>query len=119
MMLNIAFYALLAAAIFGPWILLLRKEELLSWRIRYFLSAVPVIYTGGGWLLAVVAEDYFDCLGGMKGIHNCWAGDSDVTLLIAQADLFMPAFIFLALPISLWLLTGTDAKRTGTWRHDH
>lgn len=107
--------ALLAAALFAPLILLSRYEDRMAWTTRYLLSALPVAYTWAGWKLGGVAYDFFGCQGGMKNIHACFTGGTDFTTLVEHGFFLMILCIFVATPLSLWLLLNTGAKQVGAW----
>ncbi|MDC7698291.1 hypothetical protein [Vogesella indigofera] len=114
-MMNFLLLALLGAALFAPPILLSRYEGRMAWRSRYLLSALPVAYTWAGWKLGVVAYDFFGCQGGMKNIHACLTGGTDLTPLVGYSFFLMIPCIFVATPLSLWLLLNTGAKQIGAW----
>lgn len=114
-MMSFLLLALLAAALFVPPMLLSRYETRMAWRSRYLLSIIPSAYTWAGWKLGVVAYDFFGCQGGMKNIHACLAGGTDFTSLVGHGFFLMIPCIFIATPLSLWLLLNTVAKQMGAW----
>jgi hypothetical protein len=63
---------------------------------------LPAAYTGLGWGLGILAYDFF--MGGM-----------DFTPLVGHGDFLMIPFVFIAAPLSLWLLLNTGAKQIGAW----
>ena len=115
-MMNFLLLALLAAAaLFAPPMLLSRYESRMAWRSRYLLSVLPAAYTLTGWKLGVIAYDFFGCQGGSKNIHACLAGGTDFTPLVEHGLFLMIPCIFIATPLSLWLLLNTVAKQVGAW----
>ena len=79
------------------------------------LPALPAAYTWAGWKFGVVAYDFFGCQGGMKNIPACFAGGTDFTPLVGHGFFLMIPCIFVATPISLWLLLNTGVKQVGAW----
>lgn len=114
-MIDALMLTVLAVVLFAPPIILSRHEDKIRWRGRYFLSALPVAYTWAGWKLGVIAYDFFGCKGGMKNIHACFAGGIDFTPLVEHGSFLMIPCVFVAAPLSLWLLLNTGAKQVGAW----
>lgn len=106
---------LLLAPLTAALILLSRYETKMAWRSRYLLSVFPGTYTWAGWKLGVIAYDFFGCQGGMKNIHACLAGGTDFTSLVGHGFFLMIPCIFIATPLSLWLLLNTVTKQMGAW----
>lgn len=86
------------------------------WRSRYFLSMLPATYTGAGWRMGVAAYDFLGCQGGMKYVHACLANGTDWTTLVEHGFFLMIPCLFVATPLSLWLLLNTGTKQIGAWR---
>lgn len=114
-MLDVFFLTLLAVVLLAPPLILFRREEVLRWRTRYLLSVLPVAYTGLGWRLGILAYDFFGCQGGTKNVHACLMGGMDFTPLVGHGGFLMIPFVFIAVPLSLWLLLNTGAKQIGAW----
>lgn len=106
---------MLAAALFAPPILLSKREETLSWGMRYLLSLIPIGYTFIGWKLGAYGYGYFACQGNPKGFHDCIGWGIDLTPLVGHGLFLMIPCVFFALPISLWLSLNTAAKQLGAW----
>lgn len=112
-MLNTVLLIVLAVVVIGPPIALSRRGKDMRWGMRYFLSALPALYTWSGWQLAMLAHDYWGCQGGMK-VHACKViGSFDPTRLVDYLFFLMLPFMFIAAPLSLWLLLSTGAKHIG------
>lgn len=114
-MLKLFLLTLLAMALIAPPIILARREDKLSWTTRYALSALPAACTWSGYKLAVLSLDWLHCKGGMKGAHDCFFSGVDVAPLVDRGLFLGIPFLFIAAPLSLWLLLNTSAKQIGAW----
>lgn len=114
-MFNFFSLTLLLIALISPVAILSRKGEKLPWRTRYFFAAAPGAYAGIGWLLANLGYELLDCKGGLKDIHACMVSVHDLTFLIEHGFFLMLVFIFIAGPLSLWLIFNTSLKQLGEW----
>lgn len=114
-MITLLFFALLATALFAPPLLLSKREARMSWIGRYFLSAIPLAFTGTGWTLGTFAYDLFGCQGGLKHLHDCLVGGFDLAPLVGYGFFLGIVCPVLGAPISLWLLLNTAAKQIGSW----
>lgn len=114
-MFNFLSLTLLLIALIAPVVILIRKEEKLLWRTRYVFASAPGAYAGIGWLLANLGYELLDCKGGLKDIHACMASAHDLTFLIEHGFFLMLVFMFIAGPLSLWLIFNTALKQLGKW----
>ncbi|MBI4987633.1 MAG: hypothetical protein HZC23_02335 [Rhodocyclales bacterium] len=114
-MLSAALLALLAFVLCVPPLLLSRREGQMAWATRYFLSILPVAYTWLGWQFGSAGLDFFTCRGNFKGIHDCFLWGADFTPLVDHGLFLMIPCVFVALPMSLWLLLNTAARQMGAW----
>lgn len=112
---------LLATTMVLPPVLLFAPRVAMAWPIRYGLAALPAIYTGVGWQLGAIAASRLACLGGIKNLHACTVSGTDVTTLVEYGLFLMIPAIFLAMPLSAFLLLNTLRKqmRARRWYQRH
>jgi hypothetical protein len=110
-MLTTLLLSLLAAVLLAPPFILSRYKAKLSWWSRYSLSTLPVAYTWAGWKTAVVAYGFLGCEGGAKNLHGCLAAGIDWTPLVGYGFFLMIPCLYIAAPLSLWLLLTTVVKQ--------
>jgi hypothetical protein len=110
-MLNILLLSLLAAVLLVPPLVLSRYKANLSWVSRYCLATLPVAYTWAGWKTALVAYGFLGCQGGSKNLQGCLAADIDWTPLVGYGFFLMIPCLYIAAPLSLWLLLTTVVKQ--------
>ena len=108
---NFALLAVLATALFAPAVILARYKANLSWVSRYCLATLPVAYTWAGWKIAAVAYGFLVCEGGTKNLHGCLAAGVDWTPLVGYGFFLMIPCLYIAAPLSLWLLLNTVVKQ--------
>lgn len=110
-MVDFVLLSLLAAVLFAPPVVLSKYKAKLTWTSRYCLSTLPIAYTWAGWKIAAVAYGFLRCQGGMKNLHACLAAGIDWTPLIGYGFFLMIPCLYIAAPLSLWLLLTTVAKQ--------
>ena len=110
-MMNFVLLTLLAIALFAPPVILSRYKARLPWWSRYCLATLPVAYTWVGWKTAAFAYGFLRCQGGMKNLHGCLAAGIDWTALVGYGFFLMVPCLYIAAPLSLWLLLTTMAKQ--------
>lgn len=108
--------ALLVLVMILPPVLLSSRRLTLAWPLRYLLSALPAAYTWIGSQIGMLAATRFDCLGGMKNLHGCSAGGTDMTALIGHGLFLMIPGVFVAAPLSMFLLLDTLCRHIGERR---
>lgn len=100
----------LGLALLGPPMVLAKYGPKLGWPLHYALALLPAAYTWGGWNLGIWAYEYFGCQGGTKSLANCTAHGSDMTWFVGYCIFLMIPSIFVAGPLTLWLLLRTGSK---------
>lgn len=115
-MLTALLLLILAVALFAPPIVLSKRADHLPWAVRYCLSIFPFGYTFIGWQIGALGYHYFACQGNPKEFYDCIGWGIDFTPLVGHGLFLMIPCVFLALPVSLWLLMTTVAKQIGV-RH--
>ncbi|MDH1264733.1 hypothetical protein [Pseudomonas sp. GD03944] len=114
-MLELLLFLTLGLGLFAAPAFLVWRGQQMGWWGRYLLALVPVVYTGAGWWLGIVAYDYFGCQGGAKNVHACLAGGAEVIALVGHGLFLSIPFMFVAVPLSLWFLLDTTMKHIGQW----
>jgi len=107
---NFALLAVLATALLATPMILFKYKAKLSWWSRYCLATVPVAYTWAGWKIAAVAYGFLGYEGGTKNLHGCLAAGIDWTSLVGYGFFLMIPCLYLAAPLSLWLLLSAGAR---------
>lgn len=103
--------AVLATALFAPPVILLKYKAKLSWWSRYCLATLPVAYTWAGWKIATLSYGFLRCEGGTKNLHGCLAGGIDWIAFVGYGFFLMIPCLYIAAPLSLWLLLTTVAEQ--------
>lgn len=106
---------LLLILLLAPPIILLRHAERLRWASRHALAALPATVTGAGYGLASMAFVWLECEGDVKGLYGCMAYGRDISGLIEYGLFLLIPFLFVAAPLSAWLLLDTGARQIGAW----
>ncbi|WP_417775912.1 hypothetical protein [Stutzerimonas xanthomarina] len=106
--------ALLIIVLNLPPVLLAYRRVLLAWPTRYVLAALPAAYTLTGWQLGRLAMTRFNCLGGVKNLHDYSMSGTDITVLVGHGLFLMIPGIFVAAPLSTFLLLDTLCRHAST-----
>ena len=111
-MFNILSMSLLGLILFAPLLLLSQPGAQRSqhWFRLYLLGVSPALVTGLGWQFSHVLWSIFECQGSFKDMYSCHYGSIDTTALVGFTSFLSVPFLYLAIPISLWL-TGTTLVR--------
>ncbi|WP_043798359.1 hypothetical protein [Azospira oryzae] len=107
--------AILLAVLLAPPLCLARWPDRFSWPTRYALAALPLLYTTGGWQLGLAGVNFFACQGHSKDLHDCWRWGLDFTPLVDHGLFLIIPGLYIALPLSCWLLLNTGARQLGAW----
>jgi hypothetical protein len=108
-MLNTLLFSLLAIALFAPPVMLSKYKVKLSWWSRYSLATLPVAYTWAGWKIAEVAYGFLRCKGGTQNLQGCLAVSTELRWL--DTVFLMIPCLYIAAPLSLWLLLTTVVRQ--------
>lgn len=82
-------------------------------QVKYALALLPTVVTGGGWLLAAWAFDYFGCTGSIKYMRPCFVGSFNLLPLLGIGLFWCQILLWLAAPLSFWLVLKVYASRHG------
>jgi hypothetical protein len=72
--------------------------------MRYGAAALPALVVLAWWQAAEWAYPHLGCQAGSKGIANCIVGTTDLTPLVGIGLFWGKLLIWVAVPLSLWLL---------------
>jgi len=81
------------------------------WLRKYIVALLPAIITMVGWQSAIWAYAYFGCQGNLKHLQPCFAGSVNIVPFLGFGLFWCQLLMFVALPLSFWLVIKVVAKQ--------
>jgi len=81
------------------------------WLRQYLVALLPAVITVGGWQLAIWIYDYFGCQGHLKNLQPCFVGSVNILPFLGFGLFWCQLLMFIALPLSFWLVIKVFAKQ--------